>query len=201
VSLRDYLTDEIAAKIEVLPEATQRYAELLLDYNETHNIYSKKAYEHLPFHLNDCLTIAQIINDHCEAVSRETFNLYDMGSGSGLPSIIIAQQCPQVHVRAMESRGKKCEFLRKCKSELGLTNFDVIQGNIHEFFHKPYKRSDIVTAKAFAPLEKAKPLAKKLLKEGGLFVMPLGEEQKKGLSRTDKAQLQTLSSRFYFVKS
>jgi 16S rRNA (guanine527-N7)-methyltransferase len=52
----------------------------------------------------------------------------DVGSGGGSPAIPIAIACPSLHVTMVESRGKKCAFLREAVRDLGLQNAEVLEG-------------------------------------------------------------------------
>ena len=66
------------------------YVDELLRYNEHTNVYSKTAYAHLPFHVHDSITLGLVI---AEASGS---GVLDLGSGSGLPSLLIACVNPEV---------------------------------------------------------------------------------------------------------
>ncbi len=85
---------------ELASERAMGYVEELLRYNERTNVYSKSAYDKLPFHLADSLELAQII---AESSPRAVL---DLGSGSGLPSLLIACVMPSTTVFAVESKSR-----------------------------------------------------------------------------------------------
>ena len=103
------------------------YISLLKAYNEHTNVYSKKAYDHLPFHIADCKMLAGLIGGDCD--------ILDMGSGSGLPSIILAICKPSCTVTAVESKSRKTKFLDQIKDDLELHNLTVVNSDIHEYIH------------------------------------------------------------------
>ncbi|MGE4169474.1 MAG: 16S rRNA (guanine(527)-N(7))-methyltransferase RsmG [Candidatus Margulisiibacteriota bacterium] len=148
----------------------EAYIDLLKTFNEHTNVYSKKAYDRLPFHVQDSRFMAEMIGNRPAKV-------LDMGSGSGLPSIIIAICNPQNQVYAVESTQKKSRFLTWISSELGLTNYTVFQKDILELSHKPPFMADAVTAKAFAAPEKILFLSKRFAKPGTRVLIPVSAQQ------------------------
>ncbi len=94
--------ENVANLLQLFSEAIQTYVDLLQSANEQVNLYSKKTYDHLPFHIQDSLNLAEMAN-HAKII-------VDMGSGSGFPSVIMAIQNPQSQVVAIESKGKKRRF-------------------------------------------------------------------------------------------
>jgi 16S rRNA (guanine(527)-N(7))-methyltransferase RsmG len=123
-------------------DAIDRYIELLKEYNDTTNIYSKKSYDHLSGHIEDSLNVASLVGDRGVHV--------DMGSGSGLPGIIMAIASP-VHVICIESKERKRVFLNYIKEALDLDNVTVFDGDVQRFTHG-YSGPKITSfsAKAFA---------------------------------------------------
>jgi 16S rRNA (guanine527-N7)-methyltransferase len=157
----------------------QPYIDLLMSYNEHTNIYSKKAYDDIPFHVQDSINIADLISNVPKTIT-------DMGSGSGLPSVVIAIKNPKNNVIAVESKDKKCRFLHLAKKELQLENLKVVQMDILQFSYLKGPRPDIITCKAFAPYDKALAYAKKLSKPGSTFIMPIGRNQQIELREVKK---------------
>lgn len=128
------------------------YIELLKQYNTHTNIYSKTAYDRLSFHCADAQALAQLIGNTKKTV-------LDMGSGSGLPAIILAITNPKNTVLAVESKSRKTRFLDSVKTTLNLTNLQVLNQPIQTV--SGY-RVDVVTAKAFKPASTIVQLAKRL---------------------------------------
>jgi 16S rRNA (guanine527-N7)-methyltransferase len=124
-----------------------QYITLLKEYNEHTNVYSKKAYDKLDFHIQDAKNIAELItNNNC--------NVVDIGSGSGFPSIVLAIINDNNRIFAVESKQKKCQFLSLVKKEMSLNNLSIIHCDINEFLAKTKHEINLFTAKAFGPIEK-----------------------------------------------
>jgi 16S rRNA (guanine527-N7)-methyltransferase len=99
-------------------------------------------------HILDCAQLARILPDG-------TRSLVDLGSGAGLPGLILAVLgVPEVHL--VESDRRKAAFLLDCTGRLGLTGVRVHQARAEEL---PPIAADVVTARALAPLERLLPLA------------------------------------------
>jgi len=129
------------------------YIDLLKDYNEHTNIYSKNAYDKLDFHLKDSLTLASLIGDR-------DLRIADFGSGSGLPAVILAISNPMNSVFAIESKSRKARFLDLVVNNLGLNNLFIVNSNLFEWVRIVSDPFDIITAKAFGSVDKIKSLAK-----------------------------------------
>lgn len=149
-----------------------RYISLLKEYNETTNIYSKSAYDRLGFHIDDSLQLAKLIGNSAQRV-------YDLGSGSGLPSVIIAMANPANEVVAIESKGRKTQFLKSVKTELNLSNYSVVQSDVNEWIRMDPAKADVVTAKAFKPIDRVIPIAERLLNRKGKLLVPISSAQAK----------------------
>lgn len=122
-------------------DAIMRFIELMKSYNKNVNIYSKHSYERLNYHIQDSVQLASLVAGSSVHV--------DMGSGSGLPGIIMAI-CGVNKVVCVESKDKKRQFLSFVKKELSLNNLDVFKGDVQSF-SSCYSGSKInsFTAKAF----------------------------------------------------
>tara|TARA_B100000427_G_scaffold274781_1_gene243072 strand:+ start:9953 stop:10486 length:534 start_codon:yes stop_codon:yes gene_type:complete len=147
----------------------KNYITLLKAYNEQTNIYSKKAYNLLDFHINDCITLATII-------TNQPLTIFDFGSGSGLPAIPLAILNDKNVVYAIESKSRKTEFLVQAKQKLNLKNITIITKNIFEW--NPPKNPNIITAKAFANLSKIETITKKLNITHCKLLIPISKKQK-----------------------
>ena len=150
-------------------DTINNYINELKHYNEKINIYSKKAYDLLDFHINDSITLASIIENKPKII-------FDFGSGSGLPAIPIAITNPQNTVYAIESKSRKTHFLNHIKTTLKLTNLTIITKNLFEW--NPPEKPHIITAKAFASLEKIEFITKKLALKNSTLYIPISKAQK-----------------------
>ena len=148
-----------------------RYVDLLKQYNEHTNVYSKKAYDKLDFHIQDCITLAELIGN-------KSINIADFGSGSGLPAIILGITNPSCTIYAIESKSRKTRFLNHVVKELTLSNVNIVTANAYEWARYFSEQIDIITAKAFASVDKIKTISKPLIthKNSQLFV-PISAQQ------------------------
>ena len=96
----------------------------------------------------------------------------DLGSGAGLPGIVVAVAEPGVRVLLVESRAKRAAFLEFAVLELGLSNADVVVGRAEDL----HRRVDACFARAFAPLPLAWSVARSVLRPGGRLVYFAGAE-------------------------
>lgn len=173
------------------------YITLLKEQNEIINLYSKKSYDKLDFHVQDCVNIAEIITNHeCKVV--------DLGSGAGLPSIIMAIMNPLNQIIAIESTQKKAKFLSFVKEQLVLDNLTIINQDINSYLRDKKIKANYITAKAFAPYEKVMKLAEKIALPYGQLIIPISERQHEEFSqiaeRRFKLRDHTLPGYFYLTQ-
>ena len=76
--------------------------------------------------------------------------LIDIGSGAGVPGLILAVACPQLQVMTLDSAGKKARFMRHAIRALGLANAGVFEGRAED--HHPEAPYDFIISRAFASL-------------------------------------------------
>jgi len=98
--------------------------------------------------------------------------LLDVGSGAGLPGIVIAIMKPETEVFVLDSVGKKCRFMQAVKSELALENLIIVNSRVESF--KPKKSFSQITSRAFAEVSKTIQLTKHLLEENGRYLLMKG---------------------------
>lgn len=103
-------------------------------------------------HAADSLLIFHIFP---ELLTRR-FRIADIGCGAGFPSLILALAAPQLEITAIDSTGKKVNFVKQAAEHLGLTNLHTVHGRAVELNCRSGFRNsfDIVTARAVAPSPK-----------------------------------------------
>ena len=94
--------------------------------------------------------------------------LVDLGSGAGLPGIVLALLLPDVQVTLLERMERRAKFLTQCVAELDLANATVLRASAEEVAGKV--GADVVTARAVAPLDRLAGLAAGLVRPGGLIL-------------------------------
>ncbi|HWF82264.1 MAG TPA: 16S rRNA (guanine(527)-N(7))-methyltransferase RsmG [Streptosporangiaceae bacterium] len=111
-------------------------------------------------HLLNCAVVAELVPPVRELV--------DIGSGAGLPGVVLAMLLPRVHVVLVESMARRTAFLTECVNILGLTNVDVRRGRAEDMAGQ--LAADVVTARAVARLDRLVVLAAGVARRGGLVL-------------------------------
>lgn len=111
-------------------------------------------------HIFNCLPVTQLL--------PEGTTLFDIGSGAGLPGIVIALARPDIQVTLIEPLERRVEFLKEATQGL---NIEVIRGRAQDV----KKTAHYVTARAVAPLEKLKKISWHMVKTGGALLAMKGE--------------------------
>jgi 16S rRNA (guanine527-N7)-methyltransferase len=152
-------------------ERMERYAALLLAENVRQNLVGKASEATLwQRHIADS---AQLL----DFVPRETLGSaaagpwLDLGSGPGLPGLIIAMLCPNMPVVLVESRGRRVEFLESAIDELQLTKCEVRGERLERIEPFPARA---ISARAFAPLEALLSLSAPFSTAATRYVLPKG---------------------------
>ncbi|CAB4659773.1 unannotated protein [freshwater metagenome] len=125
-------------------------------------------------HIFNCLPITQLL--------KEGSILFDVGSGAGLPGIVIALARPDLHVTLIEPLERRVEFLKEAVAGLDI---EVIRGQAQDV----RATAHYVTARAVAPLEKLKRMSWHLLKTGGSLMAIKGKSAEEEMSSVPKAIL------------
>jgi 16S rRNA (guanine527-N7)-methyltransferase len=117
----------------------------------------------------------------------------DLGSGAGLPGIVLAIAAPELRVGLVESQRRRVAFLELAVERLDLGNADVVSGRAEEL--EPGS-ADLCTARAFAPPDRAWQVAEPLLAPGGrlVYFAGRGAQQAPGdapISSTRPARLES----------
>jgi 16S rRNA (guanine527-N7)-methyltransferase len=152
------------------------YLGLLNKWNKAYNLTAvRDPYEMVSRHLLDSLSIAQFIR--CQ-------RLIDVGTGGGLPGIVLAILNPDSKIDLLDSNGKKTRFLFQVKTEIGLDNVTVHHCRVEQ--HQPDELYDVVTSRAFATLLDMVNGSHQLLKADGRFFAMKGVYPEQELSDLPK---------------
>jgi len=109
-------------------------------------------------HTLDCLRAAPLVDGIDEAA--------DLGSGAGLPGVVVAIALPQVRMLLIERRPQRAAFLELAVEDLGLSNAAVVAGRVEDVPGDV----DVALARAFAPIDEAWARALGILRPGGRLV-------------------------------
>jgi 16S rRNA (guanine527-N7)-methyltransferase len=130
-------------------------------------------------HLADCLAIVPSLTARA-AMGR----VLDVGSGGGLPGVVIAIFVPQAEVCCVDAVGKKSAFIRQVAGALGLGNLSAVHGRVESLREPAF---DTITSRAFASLEKFVQVTANAVRPGGNWVAMKG--------RVPQDELQALPAR------
>lgn len=156
----------------------ERFAAALLDENAQQNLIAAASVPHLWCrHLADS---AQLL-DH---VSRETGLWLDLGSGPGLPGMVIAIMRPGLRVHLVESRRRRYEWLEMQCLALGIPNC-LVHGARLETISTVH--ADIISARAFAPLPRLLELARRFSTNDTRWLLPKGRSAAQELAELPAA--------------
>ena len=140
-----------------VPDALDRFAELLAERGPELGLVAEGDRERLrERHIDDSLRVTA-------ALQPGDRTSYDLGSGGGLPGIVVAITCPQLEVRLVETKRRRVAWLEMVVTELGLANAIVVPVRAEELTEPV----DVCFARAFAPLARTWALAEPLLRPGG----------------------------------
>jgi 16S rRNA (guanine527-N7)-methyltransferase len=116
-------------------------------------------------HIFNCLPVTQLLPNGA--------SLFDIGSGAGLPGIVIALARPDLQVTLIEPLERRVEFLNEAVAAIPDLPFpiQVLRGRAQDI----KKSADFVTARAVAPLEKLKKMSWHMVKTGGSLLAMKGE--------------------------
>jgi 16S rRNA (guanine527-N7)-methyltransferase len=157
-------------------EQLLRYHQLLIKWNKAYNLTAvRNPEEMISRHLLDSLIISPFI---------EGKRFLDVGTGAGLPGIVLAITFPDRQFDLLDSNGKKTRFLFQVKTELGLKNIDIFNARVEQHqIEQPY---DGIFSRAFATLQDMLLGSQHLLAQSGHYYAMKGIYPDQELSAIEK---------------
>ncbi|MEL6497149.1 MAG: 16S rRNA (guanine(527)-N(7))-methyltransferase RsmG [Planctomycetota bacterium] len=179
--------------IELEPGDTDRFVaflRILYAANATTNLTAiRDPAEGWLKHILDALTLLPILADAERAGDR--LSICDVGSGGGIPALVVALAMPEADVTLLEATGRKCEFLRSAIAELGMTNATVVNDRSERVGAFPSgalrDRFDVVTARALGKIAVASELCVPIARERGLVLLIKGQAAEQELTEARQA--------------
>jgi 16S rRNA (guanine527-N7)-methyltransferase len=147
-------------------DAIRAYAEFLTTAGIERGLIGPREGERIwERHIFNCLPVTQLL--------PQGASLFDIGSGAGLPGIVIALARPDLKVTLIEPLERRVEFLNEAVAAIaaGGVEIAVIRGRAQDV----KKSADFVTARAVAPMEKLKKMSWHMVKTGGSLLAMKGE--------------------------
>lgn len=141
------------------------YLIILSKWNSVYNLTAiRDPKEMMTHHVLDSLSAVPAFT--------EAQNVLDVGSGGGLPGMILAICYPDKKISMIDTVSKKTAFLNQAKAELGLNNVTVYSARVESL--QVNQRFDVITSRAFSELNNFVNWSQHLLAEGGRFIAMKG---------------------------
>lgn len=163
----------MAPEIDVSRETLLPYAELLQGAGVERGLIGPREGERIwDRHIYNCLPLATLIPEGARVV--------DIGSGAGLPGIVLALARPDISIVLLEPLERRCAFLHEVITEISLANVVVERKKALDYRGK----FDVVTARAVAPMDRLMAWSWHLLAPGGRILAMKGDRAAEELSAT-----------------
>ena len=154
------------------------YLALLRRWNATYNLTSvRDPAQMLTQHLSDCLAV---IGPLRREFGTSPTRVLDVGSGGGLPGVVIAILNPAMEVTCVDTVGKKAAFVQQVAGELQLRNLRSRHARVEQMQAAPF---DAVVSRAFASLLDFTALTRQHLTDGGRWMAMKGKLPAEELSQ------------------
>jgi 16S rRNA (guanine527-N7)-methyltransferase len=163
----------LAPHVGLALTATERerllaYMALIQRWTKVYNLTAvRNTGEMFTHHLLDCLAVVLPLRRGSGTAGQGELRVLDVGSGAGLPGVILAMLNPGWRVTCVDAVAKKAAFVRQAAAELGLANLAGVHGRVEGVgtFRKP--EFDLVTSRAFASIRDFTALTRPLLAPQG----------------------------------
>lgn len=127
-------------------------------------------------HINDSLSLLPSLDECMQNTDTQDPRVLDVGSGAGLPGLVIATVRPEWKVTLLDSLNKRCTFNTAAADAMGLDNIDIVWSRAEDAGRDPQHREaySIVTARAVAELRVLGELCLPFVRVGGYWIAPKG---------------------------
>ena len=151
--------------------ALRDYLALLQRWNATYNLTAVRDPQAMATqHLADCLAVLPRLLARCPG--DQSRRVLDVGSGGGLPGVVLAIMQPALDVTCVDAVGKKAAFIRQAASQLQLANLHAAHVRVQELRAPPF---DLITSRAFASLTDFTTWSAGQLAPGGVWMAMKGK--------------------------
>lgn len=149
------------------------FVALLQKWNRAYNLTAVRDPEAMVTrHLLDALSILPWI---------EGPDVLDVGSGGGIPGLVVAIARPEVNITSIDSNGKKIRFQRQAIFELGIDNAEAVHSRIEQFEGRDFHQ---IISRAFAAPGDFVALTRHLLAPGGHWLAMIGRMEEASVPET-----------------
>lgn len=149
----------------------ERYLDLLVKWNTAYNLTSVRDPGQMRVqHVADCLAVVEPLRR--QLGQAKSARILDVGSGGGLPGVVLAIAETDWDVTCVDSVAKKAAFIRQVAGELALPNLHALHARVQALRVEPF---DVITSRAFASLAEFTQSTGKLLAPGGVWMAMKGK--------------------------
>ena len=153
------------------------YLQLLQRWNKVYNLTAlRDPQEMLTHHLVDCLAVLPALRQHAAKAGLDGLDglrVLDVGSGGGLPGVVLALVHPAWRITCVDTVSKKAGFIRQVAAELRLPNLTGLHARV-EALAPQAAQFDVITSRAFASLGDFTTLSAQVLAPGGVWLAMKG---------------------------
>jgi 16S rRNA (guanine527-N7)-methyltransferase len=148
------------------------YLDLIAKWTQVYNLTAvRDPAEMLTHHLLDSLAVIGPLRRHLAQAGLERASLLDVGSGAGLPGVVIAICCPEVAVSCVDTVAKKAAFIKQAALALKLPNLTGIHARVETISQS----FDVICSRAFASLHDFTQWSVGALAPGGVWLAMKGK--------------------------
>ena len=148
------------------------YQNLIGKWTKVYNLTAVRApAEMLTHHLLDSLAAVAPLQKYLQGRGLSAPSLLDVGSGAGLPGVVLAICCPGLAVTCVDTVGKKAAFIKHVALALGLPNLSGLHARV-ETITQPF---DVICSRAFASLADFAGWSQAALAPGGVWMALKGK--------------------------
>lgn len=146
------------------------YLRLFQQWNKVYNLSAvREAGDMLTHHLLDAMSVVPALRRHTGGQAQRVL---DVGSGGGLPGVVLAVCCPELHVDCVDTVGKKAAFVQQVAVALRLPHLQGLHARVEQLRTPPY---GVITCRAFAALPDFVRWSKLALADGGVWLAMKGK--------------------------
>jgi 16S rRNA (guanine527-N7)-methyltransferase len=180
LNLSDQMIDQLMA-----------YLNLIEKWNRVYNLTAiRERDEMIKLHFLDSLSILNHL---------EMEHVLDVGSGAGFPGIVLAITKPELKVTVMDSVNKKTTFMQQVKSELSLTNLNVVNARVEDY--QPTILFDGVITRAFSSIQNMLLMTQHTLQKNGAWLAMKSKDVKEELEALDQNQFTLIPLEVPFINA
>jgi 16S rRNA (guanine527-N7)-methyltransferase len=149
------------------------YQDLIAKWNKVYNLTAvRDPQEMLTHHLLDSLAAVPPL---LRQIGGQPIRLLDVGSGGGLPGVVIAITCPQIEVHCVDTVLKKSTFIQQVSATLKLPNLRGIHARVESLKAEEGGGYDVVCSRAFASLADFTAWSRAALRPAGVWMALKGK--------------------------